>query len=262
MSISIVTGIEANGKLVAGNGWFEAVVSDRPFGFPGCGRRGAKGAPPASPEEVEARRRKNRERSMRRARANLRRKVKSLATQGEMYFLTVTYRENMRDYQRWLEDWEAFVERVRRRYPEFAYVCVAEKQGRGAWHGHTLVNLRLPHGEWEELWGKGFVWVERARDTRRAIRYVTKYLKKTWSEEFQASGKWRKRYLCSCGLGREIRYVYFRGTVLGMLAWLSEREGKKPVVEIDFTANEEGFRWLEGLLLKEREGPYGAEFTS
>jgi hypothetical protein len=248
----IFCGKYVNVKAFVGRKWFEVAEFSGTFrvGSHGARKRG-RGVPfPCTSEE-------NRERSLRRAKSSLRRKVKSLADEGQIYMLTVTYRQNMQDYERFLKDWEKFVRKVRARYPNFKYVCVAERQHRGAWHAHALVNIRLEHSEWEELWGHGFVWIARAETTRKAIRYISKYIAKA----FEELGFYRKRYLCSKGLGKEVFLVYAEGTAMGLLSLLEEiGVVKSPVVEVDVTFEEDGMRWLEGHLVRESEELSGEGF--
>lgn len=84
----------------------------------------------------------NVERSTRRARTKVRRlcKAKGLST-----MITGTYQENMLDRSRITRDLDVFIKRVRRVIPGFQYVCVLEKQKRGAWHFHMAVPRVLSH---------------------------------------------------------------------------------------------------------------------
>jgi hypothetical protein len=84
----------------------------------------------------------NRERSTRRARTSVRRLAKF---KGLSVLLTLTYKENMRDRERMARDFDVFVKRVRRVIPGFEYVCVFERQKRGAWHAHIAVPRVLSH---------------------------------------------------------------------------------------------------------------------
>lgn len=237
-------------KMVfSGRGWFELVESRRRFGdfyymfqkCPGCYRGRA-----LTDDELAVRRKANHERSVRRAKTMVRRKVKNVVAGGEGYFLTLTYRENMQDYDRFLSDFEEFVSRVRDVFPGFAYVAVAERQKRGAWHVHLVTNIHMDVRQWSELWGHGYVWIERARECRRAIRYITKYLQKAFEREEMAG---KKRYLCSQGLLDDVVPVYMEGVLDGFWRWLREA-GYEAIVELDVTFNEEGMRWLEGKLLR------------
>lgn len=84
----------------------------------------------------------NRVRATRRARSRVRRRCKH---QGLIEILTLTYRENQTDRDRMARDLDVFLKRVRRVIPNFEYVCVFEKQKRGAWHAHLAVQRVLPY---------------------------------------------------------------------------------------------------------------------
>lgn len=84
----------------------------------------------------------NRVRATRRARSEVRRRCKH---QGLVEILTLTYRENQTDRARMAHDLDLFLKRVRRVIPNFEYVCVFEKQKRGAWHAHLAVQRVLPY---------------------------------------------------------------------------------------------------------------------
>lgn len=85
---------------------------------------------------------RNREKTSRRARTKVRRLCKN---RGLSVMLTLTYRENMQDRARMARDFDVFMKRVRRAIPDFQYVCVFERQKRGAWHAHIAVPRVLSH---------------------------------------------------------------------------------------------------------------------
>ena len=100
----------------------------------------------ACPEVTESERldklARNTERASRRARSKVRRLCKH---KGLTTMLTLTYRENMLDRDRMARDFDVFMKRVRRVVPHMQYVCVFEKQKRGAWHAHIAVPRVLSH---------------------------------------------------------------------------------------------------------------------
>lgn len=153
----------------------------------------------------------NRERSARRARTQVRRlvKAKNLDT-----MLTLTYQENMQDRSRMARDFDVFVKRVRRVLPSFEYVCVFERQKRGAWHAHIAVQRVQSHymhrgalvksydllrAIWRAVVGAGNVDVSRSirhrqRSTGKLSGYLSKYIAKGFEEgqegdSYRASGK-------------------------------------------------------------------------
>jgi hypothetical protein len=96
-------------------------------------------SPPTEQEKLDRAARNapfNRERSAKRARTKVRRLCKH---KGLTTMLTLTYRENMGDRERMARDFDVFVKRVRRAIGSFEYVCVFERQKRGALHAHIAV---------------------------------------------------------------------------------------------------------------------------
>lgn len=155
----------------------------------------------------------NRERATRRARTQVRRLSKA---KGLTVLLTLTYRENMTDRARMARDFDVFVKRVRRVIPAFEYVCVFERQKRGAWHAHIAVPRILSHymqrgllvksydllrSMWRGVVGadNGNVDVSRNRRVNRSSAklagYISKYIGKTFDQadryvnSYSASGR-------------------------------------------------------------------------
>jgi len=155
----------------------------------------------------------NRERATRRARTKVRRlaKFKRLTT-----LLTLTYRENMLDRARMQHDFDNFMKRVRRVCPDFEYICVFERQKRGAWHAHIATRRILPvlavggqlvksydllRSAWRGVVGQenGNVDVSRrkrlSRSPAKLASYLAKYIGKTFDQaeryvnSYSASGR-------------------------------------------------------------------------
>lgn len=170
-------------------------------------------APQLTPQELLDRAAANRERSTRRARTKVRRLAKA---KGLTVLLTLTYRENMVDRERMARDFDAFVKRVRRAIPGFEYVCVFERQKRGAWHAHIAVPRILSHyahrgtmvksydllrSMWRGIVGadNGNVDVSRNKRVNRSsaklAAYLSKYIGKTFDQaerhvnSYSASGR-------------------------------------------------------------------------
>lgn len=168
---------------------------------------------PLTPAELLQRAAENRERATRRARTKVRRLAKS---KGLCVLLTLTYRENMCDRERMARDFDVFVKRVRRVITGFEYVCVFERQKRGAWHAHIAVRRILSHyahrgafvksydllrSMWRGIVGadNGNVDVSRNRRVNRSsaklAAYLSKYIGKTFDQaerhvnSYSASGR-------------------------------------------------------------------------
>lgn len=156
---------------------------------------------------------RNKERSSRRARTQVRRLCKS---KGLSVLLTLTYRENQTDRARMARDFDVFIKRVRRVVPSLQYVCVFEKQKRGAWHAHIAVPRVLSHymhkghlvksydllrSMWRGVVGadNGNVDVSKnrrvARSSAKLAAYVSKYISKGFGDcvdggdSYRASGR-------------------------------------------------------------------------
>jgi hypothetical protein len=79
-------------------------------------------------------------------------------------FITLTYRENMRDEKKLYKDFRDFMGRLETAYKRltpFVYIAVMEPQGRGAWHVHlclkseTEKNFYIPQERLKEIWRNG-----------------------------------------------------------------------------------------------------------
>ena len=103
--------------------------------------------------------------------------------------LTLTYRENMQDYEKAYNDFKNFVKRVEYRYKiSLRYLRVIELQKRGAIHFHVVVFnpefVSIPYNEIYKVWGYGAVHIRKieALDDVTADRignYLGKYLTKS-----------------------------------------------------------------------------------
>ena len=165
----------------------------------------------ATAQELREKNEANRERSSRRARTAVRRLVKSKNLDT---MLTLTYQENMVDRARMARDFDVFMKRIRRVLPGFQYVCVFERQRRGAWHAHIAVQRVQSHylhrgvlvksydllrSVWRAVVGAGNVDVSKARrhsqrNISKLAGYLSKYLSKTFADggegdSYRASGK-------------------------------------------------------------------------
>lgn len=153
----------------------------------------------------------NRERSTRRARTTVRRLAK---TKGLTVLLTLTYRENMADRARMQRDFDVFMKRLRRVAPGSQYVCVFERQKRGAWHAHIAVPRVLPwyfhkgqmvrsydllRSLWRGVVGhdNGNIDVSRNKRVSRSSAKLASYLSKYIGKEFGNGEKHDNSYSAS-----------------------------------------------------------------
>lgn len=100
--------------------------------------------------------------------------------------------------------WKAFIQRMRRRYPNFKYLAVLEFQKRGAVHYHCLCDLPyVKQRVIQQIWGNGYVSVNRIKHVDNLGAYVVKYMTKDLTDDrFFGS----KTYQCSKGLERPVEY--------------------------------------------------------
>lgn len=104
--------------------------------------------------------RKDNTQSLRHTFANIRDVINCNITEPEKCkWVTVTYKENMKDPEKLYNDHKAYLQRMHRKYGKFEYIAVAEPQERGAWHIHELLIFRekapyIPQKEMLEMWRK------------------------------------------------------------------------------------------------------------
>lgn len=159
-------------------------------------------------DELERKAEAARKRSQRRAKQNCRHKVKHAGLDS---LLTLTYRENMQDFDRMHRDCAAFVRIMKREIRGFRAVWAFERQDRGAWHAHLAIDRLSPHYKvrgmmvksyelarrvWRRIVGEdgGNIDVDghrgkgkRHRDARqrslaKLAGYLSKYLTKDWGD--------------------------------------------------------------------------------
>lgn len=121
--------------------------------------------------------------------------------------LTLTYKENVQDYERARKDFDKFVKRIKYNFDiVLKYLRVIELQKRGAIHFHVIVFnpefCRIPYNEIYSIWGHGAVHIRKieALDDVTADKvgnYLGKYLTK--SKEIAPN---KKIYTTSRGLRR------------------------------------------------------------
>lgn len=215
MSIVPVSEGFINTKVTYGSDWAEIVQFEEPLfvgTLPGerarTGNRGnVKGGPvDCSDTERRERDQANKERSIKRSRQTVRHKVKEMsANNPAVYMWTLTYAENMQDWDKAVRDWEIFCKKLKRCVSgDFQYIAVKERQKRGAWHYHVIASIWIDQRELTAIWGHGHVWIKKCHDARHACRYVLKYMTKVFDE----TDKGQNRYCCSQGIG--VNKAYFQ----------------------------------------------------
>jgi len=97
-------------------------------------------------------------------------------------FITLTYRENVRDEKRVYRDFEVFYKRLKRHISvkghQLEYIVVVEPQQRGAWHIHLMLKsdqpvLHIDMWEITRMWGHGRTKTERLKAEDVGAYYVS-----------------------------------------------------------------------------------------
>lgn len=118
-------------------------------------------------------------------------------------WVTLTYRENMRDAKRIYEDFRRFWQRFRyniEKYGYFSaeYITAAEPQARGAWHLHCLFLFPekapfIPNADMAHIWGHGFTKTKSLKEIDNPGLYLTAYLGDMELTEAMSAGVTRGR---------------------------------------------------------------------
>lgn len=103
--------------------------------------------------------------------------------------LTLTYKENMQDYESAYKDFNKFVKRIEYRYKiSLRYLRVIELQKRGAIHFHVVIFnpdfADIPYNDIYKIWGHGAVHIRRIENlddvtADKVGNYLGKYLTKS-----------------------------------------------------------------------------------
>ena len=127
-------------------------------------------------------------RAVRHARSRIRQLILSAHAD---HLLTLTYRDNVTDFDRACADLSKFVRIVKAKRPGWVYIAVPEQQKRGAWHWHMAVRGRqdvtLLRSIWRHIVGEGNIDVNPPRGvgkqrTLALVKYLGKYLAKGFAE--------------------------------------------------------------------------------
>ena len=129
----------------------------------------------------------SRERSLKRAKANLRRLINANHGQyGDQFtskFLTLTFKENIQDIKQANYEFTKFIKRLNyhcfgTKKANIKYTCVIEFQERGAIHYHVII-YNIPYikaSEISNIWGNGFIKINKIDDIDNVGAYVAEYL--------------------------------------------------------------------------------------
>lgn len=98
---------------------------------------------------------------------------------GACVFATLTFRENLKDYDMAVKAFKGFTKKLRRKLKEVRYIATLEIQKRGAYHFHLLLNapdIQFALDNIAPLWENGIVDIQPVTDVRKVIIYMTKDL--------------------------------------------------------------------------------------
>jgi len=105
-------------------------------------------------------------------------------------FITLTYRDDMKDAKRLYLDSDKFMKRLRYKYRDkttIDYLSVIEPQGNGRWHVHCLMKFNDLHTIYipndvpvnaplYDLWGQGWVFIKSLNEVDNIGAYLSAYL--------------------------------------------------------------------------------------
>lgn len=127
----------------------------------------------------------------------------NLAIPKNALWVTLTYRDNMRDEKRLYEDFRRFWLRFRyyldkHEHPPAEYITAAEPQARGAWHLHGLFLFPgkapfIPNADIARIWGHGFTKTKSLQGIDNPGLYLTAYLGDMELTEAMSAGVTRGR---------------------------------------------------------------------
>lgn len=169
--------------------------------------------PEVSEEVAKVIQEKNLKDSLRRTKNTLRRLINANTGQWgkeREKFFTLTFKQNVVDHEAANVEFMKFIKRLNYhvtggKKAVLKYVCVVERQQRGALHYHIILfNMPyVPHKELLELWGHGAVTINAIDHVDNVGVYVMKYMEKEMNEmqsEKSAKVKGKKLYFASRGL--------------------------------------------------------------
>ena len=161
-------------------------------------KKGSKGRQSiASDEDKEI----NREKVFKRARTNLRRLI-NCNIESDSKFLTLTFKDNITDLDFANNEFKKFIKRLNYHFNiKTKYSCVVEFQKRGAIHYHVVLynlNGKVNLDKLSEIWGNGFIKLNKINGIDNVGAYVCKYMTKTDDKRLEG----RKMYFNSRNLNK------------------------------------------------------------
>lgn len=116
-------------------------------------------------------------------------------------WVTLTYKDNIKDCKQLYKDYHAFWKRFRRylqkqHHPPAEYIIAAEPQGRGAWHLHCLFLFPgkapfIPNVDMARIWGHGFTKTQSLKGVGNPGLYLAAYLGDMDVSQAASTGQFR-----------------------------------------------------------------------
>lgn len=146
----------------------------------------------------------DRQNNMQKARNRLRRLITANFNENSK-FITLTFKDNLKDVKKANKEFKKFIQRMRYRYGNFKYAAVIEFQKRGAVHYHMMSDLDYIENEkLNKIWGNGFVKINNITHVDNVGAYMIKYMTKD-NNDMRLRGL--KSYQTSKNLDRPIEYI-------------------------------------------------------
>lgn len=182
---------------------------------------------------------KNRSDTLVKAKKNLRRLINSNVDRyGETTkFLTLTYAENVTDVKLSNYNFKKFVQRLNYKLSiKLKYSVVIEFQKRGAIHYHVVAyNLPyVPSDVLEDIWGYGFIKVNKIDHVDNVGAYITKYMTKD-NDDPRLKGN--KCYFSSRGLLEPVETIVDEKEIEDLRQSLSQNEVYSATFESEYLGN-------------------------
>lgn len=195
-------------------------------------------------------------RAARRAKSNIRRRVKAMGCDS---LLTLTYRENMQCEETCKKHLQEFVRRMRLLVPGFAYVAGYERQKRGAWHIHLAVHQIQSHFMQHGVRVKSFnviraVWrtvvgdlggnidlQKKRKNSKKTVAQLASYISKYLTKAFAEGEKYSQRWTASrFGMPEPLTKVYYHNCNMAELIASAVAEYAPPGTQIRCTFVDDG----------------------
>ena len=164
-----------------------------------------------------------------RSRRNIRRLINTNPALNK--FLTLTFAENVCDTDIANYEFKKFVKRLKFHYPQLdlQYLAVIEFQKRGAVHYHMILDIpKINSKKLAELWGNGFIKINRIKSCDNLGAYVSKYLSKESTERLFN----KKKFFYSRNLEKPKEFLDTKE--IGLIKDFYQLEKMKPTFESTF----------------------------